>query len=98
MPVQLDPEGVEQRMLLDAVDFDGATVLELGVGDGRMTCRYASDCAMVVGVEPNEDDIATASSACNAEAQARVRLVQSSSVALPFRDNSFDIAVLAWSL
>jgi ubiquinone/menaquinone biosynthesis C-methylase UbiE len=85
-------------MLLDAVDFDGARVLELGVGDARLTCRYAATCATVVGIEPSEDDIATAVAACTPAVNERLRLVQASAMALPFRDNSFDIAVLAWSL
>ena len=41
MTIRTDPEGNETATLFDLVDLDGAEVLEIGCGDGRLTWRYA---------------------------------------------------------
>ena len=98
MPTQLDPAGVEPRMLFDAADFRRARVLEVGCGDGRLAFRYADASAFVVGVEREATELAAARATCPPALRRRVRFIQATALALPFRSNTFDIAVLAWSL
>jgi ubiquinone/menaquinone biosynthesis C-methylase UbiE len=98
MASELDPHGVESRALLEAVDFDKARVLEVGSGDGRLAFRYANASAFVVGIEPEAKELAAARSACPPELRRRVSFVQATALALPFSSDTFDIAVLAWSL
>jgi ubiquinone/menaquinone biosynthesis C-methylase UbiE len=98
MASELDPEGVESRALLQAADFNNARVLEVGAGDGRLAFRYANASAFVVGIEPQAKELASALEACPSHLQQRVSFLQATALALPFRNESFDIAVLAWSL
>jgi ubiquinone/menaquinone biosynthesis C-methylase UbiE len=98
MASELDPQGVESRELLQATDFTNARVLEIGSGDGRLAFRYANASAFVVGIEPQEKEIAAALEACPLHLRKRVSFLQATALALPFRDEAFDIAVLAWSL
>ena len=60
MTGNLDPEGVEARVLHDLVDFRDKAVLEIGCGDGRMTWLYADAAASVLAIDPDEPSIATA--------------------------------------
>ncbi len=98
MASELDPEGVESRALLQATDFKNARVLEVGAGDGRLAFRYANASAFVVGIEPQAKELASALEACPSHLRQRIRFLQATALALPFRNGSFDIAVLAWSL
>ncbi len=98
MPSELDPHGVESQALLEAADFDGARVLEVGSGDGRLAFRYASASAFVVGIEPQLNEVRSALQACPSGLRPRIAFAQATALAPPFRDDSFDIAVLAWSL
>lgn len=96
--MELDPDGVEARALLHAANFDRARVLEVGSGDGRLAFRYAKASAFVVGIEPEAHQLAEARRACPVDLRRRVRFVRATALTLPFADESFQIAVLAWSL
>jgi ubiquinone/menaquinone biosynthesis C-methylase UbiE len=98
MPTDIDPDRVEPHMLLQAAEFTSARVLEIGAGDGRLAFRYANASAFVVGIEPESRSLASAISACPPDLRRRVTFARASAVSLPFREESFDIAVLAWSL
>lgn len=98
MQGDLDPDRVESRALLAAADFDGARVLEVGCGDGRLAFRYASAPAFVLGIDPSLEQVQSALAACPSELRPRISFGQANALALPVRDRSFDIAVLAWSL
>ena len=53
MPILLDPEGNESDALFNLpVAWTGASVLEIGSGDGRLTWRYADKAARAVAIEP----------------------------------------------
>jgi ubiquinone/menaquinone biosynthesis C-methylase UbiE len=91
-----DPQDSELRYFLDYAEIDGQRVLEVGVGEGRLTWRYAAQTRRVTGIEPDADRIADA-------LQERppglpVDLVLSRAEALPFPREMFDRAVLSWSL
>src|SRR6266545_993739 len=52
MTVRVDPEQNETRALFSFVDLDGRRVLEIGCGDGRLTCQCADRAARVTAIEP----------------------------------------------
>lgn len=60
MATTIDPAGSEPKALFDAAAFAGARVLEIGAGNGRLACRYASVAGAVVGLESSADDVAAA--------------------------------------
>ena len=56
MPILLDPEENESDALLNLpVAWRGASVLEIGSGDGRLTWRYADKVARVDAIEPDAE-------------------------------------------
>jgi len=85
MAEELDPQGVESRALLEAAEFDGARVLKVGSGDGRLAFRYAGASAFVVGIEPVLKEIGSAFEACPSDLRRRVSFVQATALDLPFR-------------
>jgi 2-polyprenyl-3-methyl-5-hydroxy-6-metoxy-1,4-benzoquinol methylase len=93
-----DPEGAETAGLAELVDFAGKRVLEVGVGDARLTWRYAEPAAFVLGIDPDEENIAIARAETPAELADRVDFRVTAAQDLDEPRRSFDIAFLAWSL
>jgi ubiquinone/menaquinone biosynthesis C-methylase UbiE len=98
MPTQRDPEAVETAFLHDMTTMTDARVLEIGCGDGRLTWRYAGTTGGVIGIDSNREHLAVARRSCLAAVAPRVAFVQATALALPFRAELFDGAILAWSL
>jgi cyclopropane fatty-acyl-phospholipid synthase-like methyltransferase len=92
-----DPEGAEARVLVETADFTGRRVLEIGCGDGRLTWLYAPRAESVLGVDPDEEQIALARSATPPELADRVRFEVGEAEDLS-RTAVFDVAFLSWSL
>ena len=90
MAIRSDVAGIEKAYLLDMLAVEGARILEIGCGDGRLTRQYADLARSVVGVDVTPQGLAEASSATTS-------YVTASGVNLPFRDCSFDQALFAWS-
>jgi len=67
-----DVDDAEARVLHSCGDFDGANVLEVGCGDGRLTWLYAARAESVLGIDPEEEAIATARSTTPPELAERV--------------------------
>ncbi len=98
MAVRLDPEDSETKALHDFVGgFAGKRVLEIGCGDGRLTWRYADRAARVVAIDPDADDIRSATEDCPPHLRDRVEFraagIDDFESAPPF-----DIAILSWAL
>ena len=93
-----DPEGFEQKRLHELVDFTGARVLEIGCGDGRLTWKYAAAAGSTFGFDPDFDELRIAQVDCPADLHQRVHLARADAYHIPFSKNTFDIAILAWSL
>jgi ubiquinone/menaquinone biosynthesis C-methylase UbiE len=93
-----DPEGTEIVFLSRAVPFAGKNVLEIGSGDGRLTWRFAHAARRVTGIDPELDSLRMAAADRPLELQKNTSFVQASSLNLPFPHETFDIAILAWSL
>jgi len=98
MAYEGDPEKTEIAVLDSVADFAGATVLEIGAGEGRLLLRYVESAESVVATDPNRAYLAAARTACPAAIREKVSLIQCRGEALPLPDRMFGIALLGWSL
>jgi ubiquinone/menaquinone biosynthesis C-methylase UbiE len=98
LTLQLDPEATETRYLHDLVHLAGKHVVEIGCGDGRLTWRYARTARRVAGVDLDPARLQTARSDCPRDLRAKAAFALADSLALPFPQETFDVALLAWSL
>lgn len=95
---QKDPEGFERKTLRKFVDFANARVLEIGCGEGRLTWRYADASRLTIGLDPLHDALRVARADCPADLRDHVYFTRATAYHLPLSSETFDIAVLAWSL
>lgn len=98
MTLQRDPEEAETRYLRDFADFDGARVLEVGCGEGRLTWRYARAARRVVGIDLDPARVSVAPRDCPPDLRPTTSFALADSQRLPFPRDTFDLAILAWSL
>jgi ubiquinone/menaquinone biosynthesis C-methylase UbiE len=98
MTLQKDPEGNETKFLHEFADFADKRALEIGCGEGRLTWRYARYTRLTVGIDPDEDSLRVATMDRPEDLHGKALFARGSSLHLPFRKETFDIAVLAWSL
>jgi len=93
-----DPEQNETRHLQKFVDVAGKRVLEIGCGEGRLTWRYASAASLIVGLDPDKDALRVAVIDRPSDLTDKVRFINTQAEYIPFHKETFDIAILAWSL
>ena len=98
MAVEIDPEGVETRVIHELVDFRGRDVLEIGCGDGRLTRRYADRAASVLALDPKEERIALAQRDIPDPLRSTVTFQVADATALQLPAAGFDVVVFAWSI
>jgi ubiquinone/menaquinone biosynthesis C-methylase UbiE len=98
MTLQKDPEGFEQKTLHKLVSFKDKRVLEIGCGEGRLTFKYAAASSLTVGFDPDHDALRIAQADSPHAMQKHVHLAGASASTIPFSKETFDIAILAWSL
>lgn len=72
-------------------------VLEIGMGSGRNLPFYGGAATEVVGVDPSPELLALARRAATVTPRP-VTLIEQTAERVPFPDNSFDMAVMTWSL
>ena len=95
--VRVDPERHEIDLLLEmAPALRGASVLEVGCGDGRLTRLYSPLAARVLAVDPSANRIERAR-ARQAEVPG-VEFRQAAIADLAPASGEFDLGILAWSL
>jgi ubiquinone/menaquinone biosynthesis C-methylase UbiE len=78
--------------------FDGARVLEIGCGNGRLTFCYEHAAHSVLAIDPSPEAIAKAKDRLRAESATRVRFEVGSALELDRPPVSFDVALLSHSL
>ena len=98
MTVQKDPEGTEIRHLAESAVFTDQNVLEIGCGEGRLTWRVAPLSGRLTGIDPEADALRVAAVERPDNLCETVRFVRASALDLPFPRETFDIAILSWSL
>ena len=98
MTLQKDPEGFERKTLQKFVDVADVRVLEVGCGEGRLTWEYAAASRVTIGLDPDHDALRVARADCPADLRERVHFASASAYHLPFPKETFNLALLAWSL
>ena len=93
-----DAEQNERKHLHRFADFTDTRVLEVGCGEGRMTWQYANAAQTTIGVDPDKDALRVATSDRPHDLADKALFSCAASEYLPFSKETFDIAVLAWSL
>jgi len=94
----VDPRGVETRVINDLVDFDGLRVLEVGCGNGRMTWRFAEKASSVFAVDVDQEKIEAAKQATPDDLRSKLRFETTDITRAQLPTDSFDAAVLSYSL
>jgi 2-polyprenyl-3-methyl-5-hydroxy-6-metoxy-1,4-benzoquinol methylase len=99
MSIRTDPEGNETQALFELTELDGAEILEIGSGDGRLTWRYAEQTAHVTAIEPFGDSIARAAGRLReTPLPVEFRHASFEDYAADSDPDVFDVALLSWSL
>ena len=93
-----DPERTERKYLHKYADFMDKRVLEIGCGEGRLTWKYASASSLTVGLDADQDAVRVATIDCPSDIATKTFFLNAESENLPFRKETFDLVVLAWSL
>jgi 2-polyprenyl-6-hydroxyphenyl methylase / 3-demethylubiquinone-9 3-methyltransferase len=90
-----DLHDAEPRRIEALVPLDGARVLDVGCGEGRLTGFAAARAASVYAFDPNAERVETARGSADPE---RVRFGVHGAEALDVERESFDVALCGWSL
>jgi len=98
MTIQSDPERNEKKYLHKLADFAQKRVLEIGCGEGRLTWQYAKETRSTVAIDLDADALRVATIDRPSDLESKVHFSLAKSEQLPFSKETFDIAVLAWSL
>lgn len=76
----------------------GKRVLDLGCGDGRFALGVAPLASSVEGLDPDPESIAAAKKHARQAQATNVRFGVGAAQQLPYRDATFDVVILSWSL
>jgi len=92
-----DPEGIEVKQLVNAGQFAGKDVLEVGCGYGWLTWQFAAFANRVFAIDPNSSDIHEARDNQSISI-TNVNLIQANCETLPFPSVAFDVSLFSSSL
>ncbi len=98
MALQKDPEGVETKYLLQSVEFSRRRILEIGCGDGRLTCRFAPFARSITAIDTDFSALQQAVIDCQPKIKKKITFLCADSTNIPFRHEIYDIAILSWTL
>ena len=90
-----DLHDVEDRRIEALIDLEGARVLEIGCGEGRLTAFAAARAESVYAFDPYAERMEKARAVADSE---RVRFGVHGADALDVERESFDVALCGWSL
>jgi 2-polyprenyl-3-methyl-5-hydroxy-6-metoxy-1,4-benzoquinol methylase len=93
-----DPERTELRVLRRRIPLEGARILEIGCGDGRLTRRIAPLARAVAATDPNEAFVVRAKALTPASLREKVRYRVAAAENLRLSGRRYDVAILSWSL
>jgi ubiquinone/menaquinone biosynthesis C-methylase UbiE len=93
-----DLHGAEPRRIEALVPLDGARVLEVGCGDGRLTAFAAARAASVYAFDPDAERVAAARTALSDGEAHKVEFCVHGAEALDVERETFDVALCGWSL
>jgi len=91
-------DDIEIRALRAGRQLDGARILELGCGDGRLTFVLAETAARVVGIDPDAGAIALARRRATANGIPNVQFRVAPAQRPRAGRERFDTAIFSWSL
>jgi SAM-dependent methyltransferase len=96
-PSELELKNIRALMAASSSQdsFSGLRVLEIGIGDGRLTRPFAAEAAIWVGVDPDRGQLAQAQ---RRGAFPSLRLLAGDAGALSFEAEAFDVVFFTWSL
>ena len=98
MTLQKDPENFEKKTINRLVNFKDKHVLEVGCGEGRLTFKYAASSERVTAFDADHDALRVARADCPVSLHPKINFTGASASHIPFSKETFDIAILAWSL
>jgi len=93
-----DPEGNELRYLNQHASIHAARVLEIGCGEGRLTWQYGEQAGTVAAIDPSIPRLGKARGSLPVGLARMLIFVAARAEALPFPAESFDLAILSYSL
>lgn len=94
MAIVEDPEGNEIAALMRMAPFlDGARVLEVGSGYGRLTARYAEKAESIIAIDPDPEALDELAHDLPGVAVHAVGFE-----AFDLQEASVDVVLFAWSL
>lgn len=93
-----DPEEIEIDYLKRLADIHGRQVLEIGAGTGRLIWQYVDSADSVVGIDPDDERLATALDDWPKTLGTPLLLAQADAQAIPHAGEAFGAVILAWSL
>ncbi len=97
MTLQSDPERNETKYLHKFADFANKRVLEIGCGEGRLTWQYAKETRSTIAIDLDPDALRVATIDRPSDLESYVYFSLAKSEQLPFSNETFDIAIFAWS-
>ena len=98
MTVQKDTAHNETKYIHQLADFKDKRVLEIGCGEGRLTWQYARAPHSTLGLDSDHQALRVARADSPHDLRSNIRFVCASAEHIPFAKETFDLAVLAWSL
>lgn len=94
----LDPEGAHLAALRRLARLEGASLVEVGCGDGRLTESLAEEADYVFAFDPDRDAVDSARERLLPALDGSVGLAVGSALDVEIPPQPFDLVFFSWSL